>query len=155
MKKHSNRPLVIHSGNILEMQSLVVLIVSGVLPLQPLKLLSAPGVEEVGAQEGGCNLEDLRAEPPPHVGQSVREDVGYGPLLERRQAVGDDVAHPGQVPEVDAHGGTVEEVVGNGGNHHCWIFLSVTHDWSFLSWLSRQLVVRCLLLNHIHLLLCM
>lgn len=106
MNKHSNRPLVIHSGNILEMQSLVVLIVSGVLPLQPLKLLSAPGVEEVGAQEGGCNLEDLRAEPPPHVGQSVREDVGYGPLLERRQAVGDDVAHPGQVPEVDAHGGT-------------------------------------------------
>lgn len=52
MKKHSNRPLVIHSGNILEMQSLVVLIVSGVLPLQPLKLLSAPGVEKVGAQEG-------------------------------------------------------------------------------------------------------
>ena len=52
MNKHSNQPLVIQSGKVLETQSLVVLIVSRVLPLQPLKLLCAPGVEEVGAREG-------------------------------------------------------------------------------------------------------
>lgn len=51
MNKHNNKPLVIQSGNASEVQSLVVLIVSRILPLQPLKLLCAPGVEKVGAHE--------------------------------------------------------------------------------------------------------
>lgn len=58
----------------------------------------------------GHHLQHLGGEAAGHVGDAVGQDIGEGLLLEGRQAVGDDMAHPRQVPEVLPHGRGVRSV---------------------------------------------
>lgn len=72
---------------------------------------------EGGTKKGGIppvltghHLQHLGGEAAAHVGDAVGQDIGEGALLEGRQAVGDDMAHPRQVPEVLPHGRCVPSV---------------------------------------------
>lgn len=51
------------------------------------------------------DAKDVRLNAAQHVGDALGEVVRKGLLLEGRQAVGDHMPHPGQLPELSAHGG--------------------------------------------------
>lgn len=52
----------------------------------------------------GHDAKDARPHAAQHVGDALAEVVREGALLERRQAVGDHMPHPGQIPKLAAHG---------------------------------------------------
>src|SRR6266699_3473497 len=59
------------------------------LPYQAIPLIS-PGHDVVAQEHGGCPVEDLFAEPPPCVENSVVGSSGKGVLAVGADAVGDD-----------------------------------------------------------------
>lgn len=83
---------------------LVILIKFGILPLALFMDVVAPCVGEVQQHHWGSNFEDGSCESSPHIGNSLGEIVGKGPLFKWGDAVGDHMPDPRQISKVAAHG---------------------------------------------------
>lgn len=82
----------------------VIFIGSWILPLRFLKLLRSPCVDKIKRYERRRDAKDARPSSAQNVGDALAEVVREGALLEGRQAVGDHMPHPCQMPKLAAHG---------------------------------------------------
>lgn len=83
--------------------SFVIFIGSWILPLGFLKLLGSPCVDKIKHYKWRRNTKDARPSAAQHIGDALSEVVREGALLEGRQAVGDHMAHPRQMPKLATH----------------------------------------------------
>lgn len=83
---------------------LVIFIHGWILPFRLLKLLVAPCVDQVDHYKRRRHAQDALASAAQHVGDAFAEIAWEGALLKGRQAVGDHVPYPRQVPKLAAHG---------------------------------------------------
>lgn len=109
---------------------MIVLVVGWILPLALLMDAVAPAVGQIHKDHWGCNFEERRRDPPPHIWDSLGEVVGESPLLKGGQTVCDYMPDLGQVSKVAPHvywrAGLKRQQDAYKHSHQC---LSVSVSW--------------------------